>query len=200
MKINIKGDMKNARRVLGRLERQVPFATSVAMNRSAAKIQRFEKTMIRRDLDNPTPQVVKSIRVKRASKRDLEAAVFIIPAIAEFLRFQIDGGTRAPRGQVEAVPVNARLNRYGNIPGRRQGKIAKLIARPDTFVGEINGVAGVWRRKRPRSAGLELLLAFERSVRYRPKFPFFRYAEVTLERVWVREFNRAIVFATKTAR
>jgi hypothetical protein len=202
IKIDIKGDMKRASRFLGHQKKQIPFAASVAINRSAVKIQKLEKRKIVRDLDNPTPQTIKSIRVKRSSKRDLEAAVFILPAIARFLRYQIDGGTRPPRGRVEAVPVNARLNRYGNIPGRRQGKIAKLIQRPDTFIGTIRGITGVWQRGRGKSANktVTLLIAFYRKTTYQKRFRFFKYAEDALSRIWAREFRRAVDSALRSAR
>lgn len=197
MRINIQADLKTAEKFLDKLQhRQIPFATSLALNAAAVKIQRFEKSKIRADLEDPTPQVQKSIRVKRSSKRDLQAAVFILPAIAKFLKYSIDGGSRAPRGRVEAVPVNARLNRYGNIPGRRQGKIAKLLQRPDTFVGTIRGVTGIWKRGKSKNS-VSLLFAFYRSTTYRSRFPFFRYAESTLDRVWVAEFRRALARATR---
>jgi len=200
MNINIRGDVKSARRFLNKMQRrQIPFATSLALNSSAVKIQRFEKAKIRTDLDNPTPQVQKAIRVKRSNKHDLEAAVFILPAVARFLRWQIDGGTRPPRGRIEAVPVNTRLNKYGNVPGRRQGKLGKLLSKPDIFTATIGGVAGIWQRGRGRlrNQNLKLLFAFESSTRYQARFRFFHYAQQTLNRVWVREFRRAYARALK---
>ena len=198
MNINIKGDMKSAGRFLDKLQRrQIPFGTSLALNASAVKIQKLEKRMIQNDLDNPTPQVVKSIRVARSSKRNLEASVFIIAPIARFLQWQIEGGTRPARGRSEAVPVGTRLNKYGNIIGRRQGKIAKLLARPDTFSGTIRGVAGVWQRGKGRSRSIKLLVAYYPRVQYRARFPFYRYASKALNRIWVREFRRGLARAMR---
>lgn len=202
MKINIKGDVKKAQRFLIGQQKQIPFATSVAINKTAQSIQRVEKRKIRADLDRPTPQVVNSIRIKRSSKRDLTGAVFVLPAIARFLRWQIEGGFRAPRGFAEAVPVEQRLNKYGNIAGRRQGKIGKILAKPDVFSATINGVAGIWQRGRGRQRNkkVKLLIAYENRVRYIPRFPFYRYAEAMANRVWRKHFRSAISRALRSAR
>lgn len=194
MQINVKADLRKAERFLLVMEkRQIPFATSLALNRTAEAIQRLEKRKIVQDLDRPTPQVVKSIRVQRSHKRRLTAAVFILPAISRFLRYQIHGGTRPPRGHTEAVPVKLGLNKYGNIAGRRQGKLKKLLAKPDTFSGTINGVSGIWQRGRGRMRNkrVKLLVAYETVTRYRPRFPFYRYAEDAARRAWPRQFVRA---------
>jgi len=202
-KINVKSDIKKSIRFLNKMQRrQIPFATSVALNKTADAIKRDEQRQMRRDLDNPTPSVIKSIRVKRSSKRALDAAVFILPAIDRFMRYQVEGGNRRPRGKAEAVPVRARLNQYGNVPGRRQGKINKLIAKQNVFVGVVRGVAGVWQRGKGRTARtrLTLLFAFERSVDYQPRFKFYKHAARALARTWPRAFNVALNRALRSAR
>jgi hypothetical protein len=69
-----------------------------------------------------------------------------MPTQAEYLRFQIEGGTRTPKGTAIAVlRSNFKLNRYGNLAGG-QGRIKRFLARKNTFQGTINGVAGVWQR------------------------------------------------------
>ena len=198
--LNIKSDIKKATRFLTKMQKkQIPFATSLALNASAVSIQKVEKQKIVRDLDNPTPATVKSIRVSRSTKRNLNASVFVLPWAAKYLRYQIEGGTRAPRGRTEAVPVAIRLNKYGNIIGRRQGKLKKLIGRGDTFSATINGVSGIWQRARGkrRNKDIKLLVAYEQRVTYRARFPFYQYASNTLNRVWRGQFNRAMRRALK---
>ena len=52
-----------------------------------------------------------------------------MPTQAEYLRFQIEGGTRTPKGTAIAVPTsNVKLNRYGNLAGG-QGRIKRLWAK-----------------------------------------------------------------------
>ena len=101
MQIDIRGDMKKARRHLNRLQRQhIPFATALALNETATDVQAYEKIKIKQELHEPIKTTVNAIRVKRTNKRELEAKVFILPAIARFLHYQIEGGARRPRGRV----------------------------------------------------------------------------------------------------
>jgi hypothetical protein len=201
MKINIKADMKAAQKVLGALKKQVAFAASVAINKTATDIQKVERSAIRRELENPTPSVVKSIRVNRSNKRNLTASVYVLPVINNFLRYQIVGGTRPPRGKAEAVPVNIKLNKYGNVPGRRQGKLRKLLARPDTFNATIKGVAGIYQRgKGKNNRSITLLAGYEPSVRYSKRFYFYTHAGRTVAARWSRNFRQSIRAAIRTAR
>jgi hypothetical protein len=95
--------------------------------------------MIVRELDRPTPFTIKGVRWQGASKNDfktgrLHSRVYLMPTQAEYLRYQIEGDTRTPKGTAIGVPTsNVKLNRYGNLAGGQ---------------GTINGVAGVWQRPR----------------------------------------------------
>ena len=82
---------------------------------------------------------------------------------------------------------NVKLNRYGNLAGGK-GRIKRLLAKKNTFQGTIGGVAGVWQRpkrgKRSRGgsgtigqSGLKLLVAYESSAQYQPRFDFYGIAE-----------------------
>ncbi len=201
MQVSIKSDIKKAARLLGGMGKQIPFAASVAMNKTAGDIQKVERAAMVRELDKPRAATVKGVRVMRSSKRNLVASVFVIKHIDKFLRYQVEGGIRRPRGRAEAVPVRIRLNKYGNIPGRRQGKLAKLLARPDTFSGSVKGVAGIYQRgKGSNRRRIKLLVAYERSVTYRPRFRFYQHAVRTARRRWGYNFSKAIKQAIRSAR
>lgn len=199
MKIDIQGDMKSASRNLNDLQRkQIPFAASMAINRTAYAVRDYERLKMKQDLDQPTDQVVKSVRVIASNKRSLEARVFILPWANEFLRFQIHGGRRKPRGRVEALPRDIKLNARGNIPGRRQGKIGKLLRRANTFEAQRGNVLGIWERTR---RGVRLLLEYKaQDLRYTARYPFYRYADVEARRRWPANFKKAMSIALTTAR
>lgn len=193
--LSIKADIDKATRWMMKIhKKQIPFATSLALNRTAVKVQKVEKARMVQDLDRPTRQTVNSVRVKRSNKRMLRSEVFLLPWSHAFLKYQIHGGTRAPRGITEAVPVSMRLNKFGNITGRRQGKLGKILNQPDKFSGTINGVAGIWQRGRgkQRNKKVKLLVAYEQVVSYRPRFPFYKYAVQTVNRTWRAQFRRAM--------
>jgi hypothetical protein len=114
---------------------QMPYAASVALNKTAEDMQRAEVHEMRDVFDRPTPYTLSSTYVKRSTKRDLRATVGLkdfsgkgIPA-TKFLAPQIAGGgrrlkrfERALRAaghlpeDFRAVPGSgAKLDQYGNI-------------------------------------------------------------------------------------
>lgn len=200
MQIDIKGDMKSARRHLNQVQQQqIPFATSLAMNWTANDIRDYQRRRMQVDLDQPTPQVVKSIYLEKATKRHLRARVYFAEWAAPFMRLQIEGGRRAPRGKYEALPRNIKLTAAGNIGGRYTGRIRKLIAQKTTFIEQRGNVLGLWRR---RARGrVELLIEFDnRALQYQARFPFYRYAQIEARRKWPRNFSKAMTIAINTAR
>lgn len=55
------------------------------------------------------------------------------------------GGQHKLNSQAPLNPKNIKLNKYGNLP---RNKLSQLKAKPNTFIGEIKGVNGVWQRKK----------------------------------------------------
>ncbi|WP_443089555.1 3'-5' exonuclease [Xenorhabdus sp. Sc-CR9] len=45
-------------------------------------------------------------------------------------------------------PKNIKLNKYGNLP---RNKLSQLKGKENTFIGELNGVDGVWQRKKSKA-------------------------------------------------
>jgi len=110
-----------------------------------------------------------------------------------------------------AVPTsNVKLNRYGNLAGG-QGRIKRLLAKKNTFQGTIGGVAGVWQRpkrgKRSRGgsgtigqSGLKLLVAYESSTQYQPRFDFYGIAQRSVRTNIGKEMDKAIGRALQSAK
>ena len=97
---------------------------------------------------------------------------------------------------------NVKLNCYGNLAGG-QGCIKRLLAKKNTFQGPINGVAGVWQRpkrgKRSRGdsgtigqSGLKLLVAYESSTQYQPRFDFYGIGVLSFGTNTSKEMDKAI--------
>lgn len=175
--------------------RQIPFATAKALTDTAKDVQRATTRELDRALDNPTAFTKRAIGIKAATKRKLVARVFIKPAQATYLGYQIDGGTRLPRGRAIVVPVQQRVNKHGNLP---RNTVKRLLARPDTFSGKVGGVAGIWRRRKTK--GPKLLLAYEPKATYRRRYNFEKVASRTINREWQGNFDRALRFVQRTAR
>ena len=126
----------------------MPFAAVLGLTMTAKKVAKVEQRMMVRELDRPTLFTIKGVRWQGASKNDfktgrLHSRVYLMPTQAEYLRYQIEGGTRTPKGTAIAVPTsNVKLNRYGN----------PLVVR--------DASSGCWPRRTPSKAPSVVLQVF----------------------------------------
>lgn len=131
-------------------EKQIKFATRVALTRTAVKAKEAEEREMRDVFRNPTPYTLSSVYVKPATAQRLEATVMLkdestkaVPA-AKFLRSQIDGGQRVqkrferalqsvgamPQGYRAVPGQGAKLDAYGNMS---RGQIVQILSYFKTF-------------------------------------------------------------------
>lgn len=126
-------------------QKQVRFATRVALTRTAGLVKAAEEHEIRDVFRNPTPYTQSSVFVRAATSARLEATVMLkddatkaVPA-SKFLAPQIDGGQRGMKRferalqAVGAMPAGyravpggaAKLDSYGNMS---RGQIVQILA------------------------------------------------------------------------
>lgn len=206
MKVSLVSNVEEVMKGLSALKReQLPFAISLAVNDTAEAVANEITRQMPDYLDRPTPFTETTFqyrsgkfRGKRATKRTLTAVIEGGAIQSKYLKFQIEGGTETPKKRAIAVPTkNATLNRYGNIPNRKAG----LIKKPTQFSAEINGVAGIWERSQSKGVKkLKLIMAYEPSVQYEPRFPIYKIAEGIARNTFNRRFNVAMKKALATAR
>jgi ribosome biogenesis protein Nip4 len=156
VQLAIKHDIANTIRLLNdRVRRQVPFATSKALNETAKLVQSQVVAELKSRLDRPTPFVLKSIFIKYSNKQNLRAEVYLRNtqiggknpnSLAEILNQQFSGGTRI-RTRLEgaltraglissneyvAPGAGAKLDAYGNMSrGQIQQLLSQLFASPN---------------------------------------------------------------------
>jgi hypothetical protein len=158
MVVSVKADISKALERFSNLERsQLPFATAVAMTRTAKFALGEEVKEINKVFDRPTPYTQNSLFVRPATKRDLRATVEMRsfagkgnPA-TRFLLPEIEGGARRMKGFENllvrngimpagyfAIPASgAPLDAYGNVPGSAITKIlSQLQASRDSTANE----------------------------------------------------------------
>jgi hypothetical protein len=97
---------------------QLPLAAALGINDVAGQIRDAEQSGLERDLDRPAPFTKRGLAVSRATKRKPVGVVGFKRVQAEYLALQATGGTRRAKGRAVVVPVNQRLNKYGNMPKR----------------------------------------------------------------------------------
>ena len=212
MQINVKADIDQATRYLNLLQRkQIPYATERALNTVAFDARKAVQVQLPKKLDRPTPWTVRGVLVKKAKKSSgvlMSSEVYFQKDRAKYMRFQTRGGIRTRERNALIVPKNIRLNKYGNMP---RSKISTLLKKKDHFIGEINGVPGVWQRGRinrnkkfagskKHSTNLKLVARFEDRVSYRRRFPFEKIVAGVVRSKFRKTLKRELIYAIKTAK
>lgn len=186
--ISVAHNLDAAERALSDFGRtQLPFATALALNDTAADVSEQVGKAMEAKLDRPTPFTLRGFYKRRASKSRLTAEIGAKDVQAGYLRFAFGGGVRRPDGAAILVPVGARMNRYGNLPRRA---VARLVSRGDVFVtsrGDPNTRhlrPGIYRRPKGGRGGPQLLIAFEDSADYRQRLDLEQIAGPVAGRVF----------------
>ncbi len=163
--------------------REVPFASAKALTFTARDAATVEREGLDEVFRQPTPWTRRGIRYTPATKAEQIATVFVMPQQGQYLSPYVFGlrqpGTAG--GERVARPVNQRVNRYGNLT---RGTVRRLLVRPNTFAGRVNGVDGIWQRaggrRNPRR---KLLVAFDRRQAVRRRYMWQdRVAQTVFER------------------
>lgn len=142
--LNISSNIKEVIAELGRVaEDQIPFATSLAINRTTERARVAVRGEMERIFDNPTPWVLNSLRVIRSTKVNLNAEVgFKDRNSVESSRSMIEPHVFANTRRYKAMEVRlfkaglmptdyyavpgagAKLDSFGNIS---RGQVSQLL-------------------------------------------------------------------------
>lgn len=144
----------DATKLLARISRQIPFATSQAINDLAFQVQRAENAAMLATFRHPRPFTAKSVQVNRATKATLSATVFVRPEVAKYLQPYETGGVHVLPGKALLRPMDIRLDAYGQLP---KSTMAILRSRQDIYIGPVQTksgmITGVWQRLAISRAG-----------------------------------------------
>lgn len=209
--------LKDLSRQLKHLQKQIPFATAQAMTSVVRDIAAAQKVALGRKLESPTPFTVNSVGSAGARKNNLRAKVFVRDVAAEYLEPFEFGGEHKLNSQALLNPKNIKLNKYGNMP---RNKLSQLKAKPNVFVGEVNGVDAVWQRRKPKKAkkkrarrsangtrrpkrkqrAPKLLVRFGDALPVTPVLGYMDRSKAMAEALMPAALSRAIADAIKTAK
>lgn len=197
IQVDVRHNIRQVQKSLTGIQRkQVPYAAQLAINQTLKDIQAAEQAQMPRKLDNPRPQTVKALRVlKWAKKSSLSGRVGFLDWANEFMQYQVYGGIENI-AKLNPVPTQyKRLNRFGNIPGKRQGVVKgkEFIATTRT------GTTAVWRATKKGKLTPMVWLS-PKDPLYRKRFPFFEIAEGVTRSKFDRNFIVALQQALRTAR
>ncbi|HID2813200.1 hypothetical protein [Klebsiella pneumoniae] len=209
--------IKDLSRQLQTLQKQIPYATAQAMTAVVRQIAAAQKVALGRKLESPTPFTVNAVGSSGARKNDLRAKVFVRDVAAEYLEPFEFGGEHKLNSQALLNPKNIKLNKYGNMP---RNKLSQLKAKPNVFVGEVNGVDAVWQRRKPKKAkkkrarrsangtrrpkrkqrAPKLLVRFGDALPVTPVLGYMDRSKAMAEALMPAALSRAIADAIKTAK
>lgn len=195
MKITLKSDVKNLSKKLKRIHRkQVPFATSQALNDVAFRIRNDTvKVLWPRSVKVKQRNFARvAFRVGKSHKRNLEASVYDSLNRA-FLPRQIKGGIKLPYSSTHiAIPTRNALTPTGRI------KKAALLNNPRLFKAKIKRTnPGLWMRTKK---GLVLMYHLQPRAQVDKAFPFYTFAERTVDLKFERYWDKRMRYAIATAR
>jgi hypothetical protein len=186
--IKVKTNIPRVQRYLKDLaDNQIDRVIRETINDVAFEGRVSEVVQMHKDLDRPTPFTAnKNAMLVQKARRGVPQARVVIKRIqAEYLRWQIFGGTkRGGRGGVPVGPSTQR-NQYGNTPGyrkfitTRKGKRETFrIVNPDE-VKKGRGQPGIYRKYKTKPD--KLVMSFVKKTRYRKRYRwgagFERYAK-----------------------
>lgn len=199
MQIKVKDNSKQlAKKLTAIQKKQIPFATAQAINNTLFGLRKEMAKQTVKKLDRPVPFTQRGFLVTKAKKTNLVGILRIRPEVESYLKFQIDGGVRKPSSKKVPVPItkNKRLNKYGNIAGKRSG----LVKGSKEFIATIGGATGVWKENR-KGQPPTLLIKFHDSVKYSKKpFDFYKIGRGYINGTYDRQLTKALAKALRTAK
>ena len=200
MEINIRSNIKEVVKGMSGIKKQIPFATSKALNRTAYKLWSVFPAEIEKQIDRPIPFTKKAMAYRKSTKRNLTATVYAKAIQEKYLSIQETGGTRTPKGKALPIPIGQRKNRYGNMP--RTALKTMRGNKGKYFSGSPHGrTPGIYQRTgKGGRGGLKLMVKWQTSASYSAKTDFSGFAERIVRANFDREMRSAIAYAVRTAR
>jgi hypothetical protein len=209
------------------MERQLPFAVSVALNSAAFDARKELNTATTRVFAQPTRFTQNAFLVQRSTKANLEAVVYAEAAKgkdrARYLRYGIQGGTRVQKGferkflaevaGTRSIPAGAQLvptslikrDGSGNVSLSTIRRIQAGLSgsqRGGFFIGQPRNnpdmPPGIYRRSREQL--FPYFLATTDKATYKPRFPIDRIGGEAVQRTFMRHFETSLAKALATAR
>lgn len=176
MEISVQHNIKQISRGLTNFQRkQVPFATSQALNDVAFSLSRkhMPGELNSAFEGGATPYTKRAFKFKKSTKQKLISSVYTDERTHPYMNLMVHGGQRLPKRKAILVPTkHLRKNRYGNVT---RGKMQTLINdKAKYFSGKPKGFPGagegIWERY-ARGNRIRMVAQYEDSANYSKRFP-----------------------------
>ncbi len=197
--------------IIRKFGKQLPFATSKAINETAFIVQDKEVINIQEKFTTRTKWFKKRTRfgvnVKTSNKRNLIATIF---SRAPWLKKQEEGGIKVHPKQTPIIKKKVllmpeksiRKEKSRLIPKRFQP--AKLLADPKKnrvfFIDTPGGGLLLQRKGKGKSAKTKVLFFAEERAKVPPILKFEETGEKVVQKTYKKNFGKALAFAIRTAK
>lgn len=172
------------------IDKQIQFATSMALNKTATQIKTSLDIQLKRDIDRPTKFTQNAFKIKWSSKRNLESSVEIKPIQAKYLKYAIRGGTR--KDETVVIPRKSQQNKFGNLA---RNKLKRLKAQDKSFIQD-----NIIFQKLKKSVRPVAYLPQGQTATYKKRFDFYGRAKSTAKGRLNKNMSRAMKNAIATAK
>lgn len=222
--VNIDG-MAQALKALDSQQKQIPFATALALTRTAKAVEQDVRAEMPKVFDNPTPFTIKGTYARPAKKSKLFAEVGLKDwspkggNARDYLQPSIYGGKRKPKrsekslrsrghlssGEFMTPGRGAKLNNYGNVA---KGQVVKAMSNVrgqfDSQQDSKQPGKYFWLPGRGiffrRGKQVKAFLVIARNIRYKKRFDFHSFAARRAQAHLPSEAQKAVQHAIDTAR
>lgn len=219
LQISVRTNVKEIEKQLDYLaQKQLPYATAVAINSMASKIKEKQLDNFKETFDKPTPFTMSALGIVYANKNHPEALLFMKPAQEKYLTPYEFTFKQVAHKSAILNPRSIKLNQYGNIPAGKiksllgvdlndPGKVKSMTQRKKAillnnskryFMGSVTRkgekVGGLWERL-PGRKGLKLVMRFTEPKALAIHLNYFFHAK----RVIDRNFDRILLLSLKHA-
>lgn len=198
IQVDIQG-IEGMRQSLSNIERQLPFATALALTRTAKEVQREEIAHIRSAFTVRGSWLREGgkfgVRITPASKKELVA---VVESRAPWLEEHEGGVTRTPEGSHFAIPQAViRRTKTQLIAKSQRPKALKRVFKIQTKKGIPLLIQRIGRGKR---SALRVMYQLTGKAKIEPRLQFVDTGRAVVERVWKQIFAEALDRAIRTAR
>lgn len=216
IEIDVEKDLRRVTASLDAFAKQIPFATTTALNMLGKRVQVAERAEIKKEFPTATPFTIGAVGLLKARKDSLQSIIFVRDIAAAYLLPYLEGGRHFLNSRALLNPKNVPLNQYGNLSKNR---LATLKARSDVFIGAVKTkhgtINGVWQRvaavtarnatktrkaRVAKAAHLKLLIRFGDALPVKQHLAWGSTAAKIVAANFDKDFGKAMAMAIATAK
>ena len=203
----VKSNIREVSKWLNDVEKkQLPYATALALTRTAQDVQSYIIGAITRIFANTKKWWLKQqptgIKIKSARKTDLHSSIY---TDAYFADLQEDGGLKRPhKGRALLIPTD-KTPKYGRKSGGHRKVLAgkKILTKGKNgspFFTMESGFVGVFKRRGKKRLPIDAMYQVRGSAEIKPRFGFKSMAMRIASQQFPKRFSEALAKALKSAR